>query len=212
VLGKQAGRHARLERARRDRVDQDLRGQLGREVAGEHVHGGLAGAVGEVLELRGRHPDAVDAADVHHPGRVVRCGRSAQLGQQCNGQVEDAAHVDVQHLVPALVRELRQRRAPGRTGIVEQCVNLRFERGNRPGELRCTRFRADVRRYRGDVAPLAELFGGGLQLRGFPAAQIDLCAGPQQAGGNHVADAPAASGDHRDLAGEVEKVRISSHP
>jgi hypothetical protein len=91
-------------------------------------------------------------------------------------------------------------------------VNLWFVRGNRTGELRRAGFRADVRRYRGNVAPFAELFGGGLQLRRFPAAQIHLRAGPQQAAGNHVADAAAASGDHRDLAGQVKKVRISRHP
>src|SRR5438445_8154380 len=77
-LIKHERRHFALKRAGRDRVYGDV---LGREACGEmaleHVHGGLAGAVAVVVH-HGR-AQGVDRADVDHPRWVICHGGAAEV-------------------------------------------------------------------------------------------------------------------------------------
>src|SRR4029077_11300119 len=103
-------------------VDGDVPGpEFAGEYAGELVQAGLAGRVGVCVELG--HAQAVDAADVDHPGRVIgRAGRLEQR-QERPGQVERRLEVEVDDLVPAVGRELLERGAPVGAGVVDQDVD-----------------------------------------------------------------------------------------
>ena len=112
--------HLRRERARGYRIDQDGRCQLGGQMPGQMVDGCLGGRIGIVTQAG--HRQAVDRADVDHPGGVVFGGSGIQQGAGQLGQHERRLDVKGEHLVPRGPRELVEGGAPGGAGIVDQDV------------------------------------------------------------------------------------------
>jgi len=86
---------------------------------------------------------------------MTGCG--SQEGQALLGEKEDAFHVGVHHLVPAVFREFIQRCTPGRTCVVNQNIKLLFLFGHCLGK-RCAAFDGGKVCRNGD-AFATELFG-----------------------------------------------------
>ena len=159
--------HVGGERPRGDRADDDVvRDQPQRHAAGEVDEPGLARGVRIGLLRIDR--DAVDRRDVDHlrGRRLARAARQRRV--QRLRQEERRLDVQVHDLVPALLGELVERRAPGGAGVVDQDVERAFVRRVGLGQ----RLRAfdgrHVHRQRRRTSPRAR------QLRGGRVAGVGL--------------------------------------
>ena len=139
--------HLALEGAGRDRVHGHARRQLAREHARQVVERRLARRVRVGLEQR--HVQAVDRADVDDARGVRRRARALELRQQIAREEEDRLQVELEHLVPARLRILLERRAPVRAGVVHEDVRAsapaRRARPRRASDPRASRGRRGAR-------------------------------------------------------------------
>jgi DNA topoisomerase I len=160
-LGQGGRHHLRLERARRHRVDRDVpRSQLPRQHPGELVQPGLGRRVR--IDRQGRHLEAVDAADVDHPGRVVGRACRLQQRQERPDQEERCLQVQVDQLVPGRFGILGQRGAPGRAGVVDQDVHPRLGLADDLGQPQALLLRGQIGGHRDHPPERGQLVDGGL--------------------------------------------------
>src|ERR1700761_5335104 len=205
VLGQGRRHHLRLERARGHRVDRDVPGpQLVGQHPGQLVQPGLGRGVGV-----GRHRrdlEAVDAADVDDPGRVVGRARRLQQRQERPDQEERRLEVQVDQLVPGRLGVLLERGAPGGAGVVDQDVHPGLGLAHHLGQPPALGFGGQVGGHRDHPAELLELVDGLLPRPGLARAEVDRRAGLEQTAGHHQPDAAGPAGDHGHPSGEVEEI------
>src|SRR5699024_12161157 len=92
---------------------------------GQLDHPGLGRVVAVGLKRSGS--DTVDGGDVDDLGEVAPRGRGGpQVGRECLCEEEHRLEVEVHDLVPPVLRELVERRAPGGTGVVDEAVQTRL--------------------------------------------------------------------------------------
>jgi len=154
-------------------ADRDaVRPPLARQRARQRGHGALAGMVGGGLH-------AVAAAQRRNGGDVddpaAAAPQHAAAGHLAR-QKEDAAHIEVHHLVRGVQRVVLRRRAPGGAGVVHQDVDGPQLRQGVVDQRQCLRLFAPVRRE--GIHPVARRaqFGSGLVEVAL------LSGGDQQAG------------------------------
>jgi hypothetical protein len=181
----------------------------GPELAGEHpgelVQAGLAGRVGVDGKLW--YLQAVDAADVDHPGRVVGGSSRLEQRQERPGEIERRLEVEVDDLVPGATGKVRQGRAPGGAGIVDQDVDSILGPADLGGQPDAFLLAGQVGREGYHAAVRGELGDRGLPRLGLARADVDRRSGLQQAARHHQADPAGSPGDDGDLAGEIEQVQ-----
>ena len=103
-------------------------------------------------------------------------------------QKENGLDVEVHHLVPACFGEGLEGLAPGGACIVDQNINAGFMLSHCGGQRLATVDRRDVLWHGNTVG--AQLLGDGFADIGFAAGDIHLGPLSDEAGGNHLADAP----------------------
>jgi hypothetical protein len=127
-------------------------------------------------------------------------------GAPARPAIEDAAHVEVHHLVPGLEGVVLGGCAPGGAGVVDEDVDLAEPLH------RLVRDALDLfglARVGGDPARVDALVlqvrGGFLEVACLARGQQDLGAGFAQRLGDLQPEAARAAGDQRRLAGQVEQ-------
>ena len=150
--------------------------------------------------------NAVDAADVDHPGRVILGAGRAQRPEEFLHHPERRLHVEVQHPVPGGGGKGFQRLAPGGTGVVDQNVQAIGGGTHLGGQPLAFLLLRQVGGNRADRAELRQLRDGLGALVGFAGTDDDLSAGLQQAAGDHQADTAGSARDQRGLPGQSEQV------
>ncbi len=168
------------------------------------VDRGLGCRVG--VGLQSRDVDAVDRADVDHASRVVLVAGRFELRYEEAREVEHAFHVEVEDPVPRGVVEVRHRRPPRRTGVVDEDVQRRLTLGERVGEATALGLGGEVSRQRHAGADLGELGGDLLAHRRLARRDVDPGAGLDHPPGDHQADATTAAGDERGLPLDREQI------
>ena len=163
----------------------------------------LGGRVGVGLQVG--HLQPVDRGDVDHPGRVVGAGRSPQQRQQALGEEEGPGEVDVDHLAPAVHREVVELGAPARAGVVDEDVERVAPVGDRFGQRRAALGRREVGHDGFALTLGCQLLGCGHDLGRLPGRDDHPASRIKQPVGDHVADPPAASGDEGGLATQREQ-------
>src|SRR5215472_1635950 len=124
--------------------------------------------------------------------RVIWCAGRLEQRQERPGQEERRLQVEVNDLVPGRGGELRQRRTPGRTGVVDQNVQGLFPLADQSGQAQALRLGAGI---------------------GLARADVHAGSGLQQAARDHQPDPAGSPGYHGCLSGQVEQVhRISCAP
>jgi hypothetical protein len=177
------------DRAHHDEVLHEVRGHAARE----EDQGRLGCLIGVGLERI--EPDPVDRSDVDHLGRALRAGGFRERRVEGLGQKERRLDVQVHDLVPAVLWELVERRSPGRARVVHQNVELGFA-GEVVGGERATAVEGGYVVWDGDAAAGArELASGGGTLLGLARGDVDLRAGREEAGRDHLPDPARPSGD-----------------
>src|SRR3984893_11568589 len=198
-------RHFRREVTRRNRIDRDvLRREEFRHDAREVVHAGLRRGIRIGFEVR--YPDALDRTDVDHPRIGVRRSRRFQQTKQTLGQEEHRFHVEIHHLVPAVLGEIGEGCPPTRTGTVDQNVEALLPLLKFAGQA-CDLFHARKVGRDGDAfADLRQLFCKCLASFGAPRGDIDLGAVFDVGAGDHFAEAATSAGDQGDLPPNREQL------
>jgi hypothetical protein len=204
VLGDHALGHLAREEARRQRVDGDAIGApLARQCAREVDDRALAGAVGDELDVD-RAAQAGDRGDVDDAPLAPRdhAGLAHRLAHQ-----EDAADVEVHHLVPGFQRVVFGRRAPGGASVVDQDVDLAQAAHRFVADLLDLRRVGRIGCDPACVDALGLQVGGGFfQVGCLARCEQDLGAGFAQRFGNLQTQATRAAGDDGGLARQVEQL------
>ena len=141
-VAQRRGHHLRLERSGRDRVHRDvLAARAGARGGG--VNWWIAALLDEYeyVSSIGTWIASIEPMLITRAGSSAVAGR-LELRQQRPGEEERRLHVEVEHLVPRVGRELGERRAPGGARVVHEDVRAcpRARRSRRRG--RCTRPRS----------------------------------------------------------------------
>jgi len=201
--------HPALEEPWRDGVHRDVAGaQLDRQRARQVMHRRLAGRVGErACPDALLHLQAVHRADVDDAGGVAVRRAALEQRRQVARQQEGRRHVEPEHLVERRRRVLGVRRAPSRTGVVDQNVQTWLACGDRLDERGPALLDRHVRRERVAWTMRAELGRGPVAGVLLARRDIDGGAGLDQPIRHHASDPARAAGDQGYLAGHREERR-----